>query len=804
MKKDDVKKRDGRRSLGRSKRKEASGGVWIDDKDRRTCSLCDVKFTMFVRRHHCRICGEIFCSKCCPSESKRRRQQRKSGEGADSGEAGVRTCDTCYTIRTSLRKSKERVTPKTPFLVDKKNETSVDTAKETVAEEKIENETTRDDDYGRTDVIATASKDEKDSEEEEEEEEEDMMMVFKNPKSSLRRVDSEVKESRIHTEMDNLKSKIDTYFDDAMKRSRDTSQWVYKSSSKGLARFTAASNRENFAGAKGVIEMKGSPGVVYAFLTNMDRREEYDAYYDGYQNIHVFDDEHTFLTRVLTKPSFPAAGRDFLVLRHSRAVDEHTFAGYQRSVQSKRCGPDKEGRYVRAELASSIIVEGIGKDNTHSRVTITIDINLMGNLPTWLIRQVITSQLDVLLTQKKVVEAQPTDARPISPLPRARGSTSSSKLVDTSDKDSEENSIAVLAIEEVRFWSGLRRSLLQSSSSSPSSQMSLSVDKEERRAFELGPADHAADLEIVLSSRTSGTSIVRVSIAQLVRQLGTSDDETLRVPLRNRPRLALLLSATKTRLRTPSSRQLSTSPPLKHMIRSSLRRKSYVHMFWPLVMYLTALWMGLYSYLASVVESRISFYLGRFLGFAFNLQRPYAFSWLTAILAVGVVETALRVAKIRSLYPSVVASPPMSLIVSMVRTTASRSCVEIDTVDARSSNATTATTAAAPDKQDETTTASSSTRDDDNDGGTKMSFEDASQAVRSLTDLDNSSLLRLYGLYKFATVGSNESTSRPGMFDLKNRAKWDAWKEVASSGKSQDACKREYVDLALSLMTRGE
>ncbi len=28
------------------------------------CSECDAKFSVFVRRHHCRICGRIYCSSC--------------------------------------------------------------------------------------------------------------------------------------------------------------------------------------------------------------------------------------------------------------------------------------------------------------------------------------------------------------------------------------------------------------------------------------------------------------------------------------------------------------------------------------------------------------------------------------------------------------------------------------------------------------------------------------------------------------------------------------------------------------------
>ncbi|CAI2170383.1 6772_t:CDS:2 [Funneliformis geosporum] len=37
---------------------------WKKDHTAKCCSFCHKKFTMFFRRHHCRICGFIFCSTC--------------------------------------------------------------------------------------------------------------------------------------------------------------------------------------------------------------------------------------------------------------------------------------------------------------------------------------------------------------------------------------------------------------------------------------------------------------------------------------------------------------------------------------------------------------------------------------------------------------------------------------------------------------------------------------------------------------------------------------------------------------------
>lgn len=76
------------------------------------------------------------------------------------------------------------------------------------------------------------------------------------------------------------------------------------------------------------------------------------------------------------------------------------------------------------------------------------------------------------------------------------------------------------------------------------------------------------------------------------------------------------------------------------------------------------------------------------------------------------------------------------------------------------------------------------------------------------TSPSNDELLEVYALYKQATVGDN-TTAKPGMFDLKGKAKWSAWdgkkgelrecaKETyfyASAGVSQDEAKAKYVAL---------
>lgn len=76
-------------------------------------------------------------------------------------------------------------------------------------------------------------------------------------------------------------------------------------------------------------------------------------------------------------------------------------------------------------------------------------------------------------------------------------------------------------------------------------------------------------------------------------------------------------------------------------------------------------------------------------------------------------------------------------------------------------------------------------------------FEQAVQDSRTLTQRpDNDALLQLYALYKQATEGDVRG-DRPGGFDFKAIAKYDAWAEKKSL--SREDAMREYVALVQKL-----
>jgi len=70
-------------------------------------------------------------------------------------------------------------------------------------------------------------------------------------------------------------------------------------------------------------------------------------------------------------------------------------------------------------------------------------------------------------------------------------------------------------------------------------------------------------------------------------------------------------------------------------------------------------------------------------------------------------------------------------------------------------------------------------------------FSAAAQEVTKLSkEPSNEEKLDIYGLYKQGTVGDC-NTERPGMFDMKGKAKWDSWNSF--KGKSQEEAKTAYV-----------
>lgn len=72
-------------------------------------------------------------------------------------------------------------------------------------------------------------------------------------------------------------------------------------------------------------------------------------------------------------------------------------------------------------------------------------------------------------------------------------------------------------------------------------------------------------------------------------------------------------------------------------------------------------------------------------------------------------------------------------------------------------------------------------------------FQQASKDVNGLSERpSNEALLNLYGLFKQATEGDN-NTERPGGFDFKAAAKYNAWDKLKGTAKEQ--AMEQYIEL---------
>lgn len=79
----------------------------------------------------------------------------------------------------------------------------------------------------------------------------------------------------------------------------------------------------------------------------------------------------------------------------------------------------------------------------------------------------------------------------------------------------------------------------------------------------------------------------------------------------------------------------------------------------------------------------------------------------------------------------------------------------------------------------------------------KQQFDAAAEAVKSLAERpDNNMLLQLYAYYKQGTEG-DVNGPKPGFFDFKGLAKYEAWEKI--KGTSAEDAQKKYVDLVRRL-----
>ncbi|KAM7191064.1 Acyl-CoA-binding protein [Naviculisporaceae sp. PSN 640] len=66
----------------------------------------------------------------------------------------------------------------------------------------------------------------------------------------------------------------------------------------------------------------------------------------------------------------------------------------------------------------------------------------------------------------------------------------------------------------------------------------------------------------------------------------------------------------------------------------------------------------------------------------------------------------------------------------------------------------------------------------------------------------NDELLEIYALYKVGTGEDISAASKPGMFDLKGKAKYNAWQKAVDDGLTAEQAQEKYVAKIEELKTK--
>ena len=75
----------------------AAKAQWVADKDSAQCATltCAARFGVFTRRHHCRLCGEVFCDKCTGKQLDILNPLAENGH-VQGLQRNQRVCDGCH------------------------------------------------------------------------------------------------------------------------------------------------------------------------------------------------------------------------------------------------------------------------------------------------------------------------------------------------------------------------------------------------------------------------------------------------------------------------------------------------------------------------------------------------------------------------------------------------------------------------------------------------------------------------------------------------------------------------------------
>lgn len=92
-----------------------SRDFWMPDESCRVCYECDSPFTIFNRKHHCRLCGRVFCGRCTINSVPAHPDEPNTGR--EDGDR-IKVCNYCFkqwkqqsATGSNVMQSSPRLTP---------------------------------------------------------------------------------------------------------------------------------------------------------------------------------------------------------------------------------------------------------------------------------------------------------------------------------------------------------------------------------------------------------------------------------------------------------------------------------------------------------------------------------------------------------------------------------------------------------------------------------------------------------------------------------------------------------------------
>lgn len=76
--------------------------VWVPDSMSKECMVCSVKFTAFIRKHHCRRCGRVVCTTCSPHRMAPNPHAKTSQYLSLDTKKMERVCKDCFKDMSSM------------------------------------------------------------------------------------------------------------------------------------------------------------------------------------------------------------------------------------------------------------------------------------------------------------------------------------------------------------------------------------------------------------------------------------------------------------------------------------------------------------------------------------------------------------------------------------------------------------------------------------------------------------------------------------------------------------------------------